>query len=154
MTEEWRRDGYLLTTDPDAVDVGVVQAFLQQSHWAPGIPREVVERSVAHSLNFSLLRERRLVGYTRVITDYATFAYLTDVFVLAEHRRQGLGTWMMTCVLEHPELQELRRWCLVTRDARRLYERVGFEQTPTPDRWMERLDPDVYVRGRSAAEQG
>lgn len=153
MPEEWRRDGYLLTTDPGAVDVGAICTFLQQSHWAPGIPLEVVRRSVAHSLNFALLHQDHLAGYARVITDYATFAYLTDVFVLAEHRRRGLATWMMTRVLEHPELQGLRRWCLVTRDAKRLYERVGFERTPTPDRWMERLDPYMYTSEQQAQEE-
>ena len=144
MAEQWNRDSDMLTTDPNAVDVGAVHAFLQQSHWARGIPPEVVRRSMESSLNFSLLREQRFIGYARVITDYTTFAYLTDVFVLAEYRGQGLATWMMSCILAHPRLQGLRRWCLVTRDAKSLYERVGFEQTPTPDRWMERLDPHVY----------
>lgn len=144
MPEQWQRDDYLLTTDPAAVDVETVHAVLAQSYWAKGIPLDVVRRSVAHSLPFSLLRAGELVGFARVVTDYTTFAYVCDVFVLPEHRGRGLATWMMGCVVAHPELRGLRRWCLVTRSAANVYARVGFVPTPTPDGWMERLDPHVY----------
>ena len=146
MAEQWRRDDYLLTTDPDAIDAGTVHAFLRQTRWARGIPLEVVQRALAHSLCFGLLGEQELVGFARVITDYATFAYVTDVFIVPAFRGQGLATWMMTCIVAHPELQDLRRWCLVTRDAHGVYARVGFERTAIPERWMERLDPRVYER--------
>ena len=147
MAEQWRRDDYLLTTDPNAVDISVVHDFLQQSYWARGIPLEVVQQAIEHSLNFSLLRDQIYVGFARVITDYATFAYVSDVFVLPEFRGQGLASWMMTCVRDHPQLQGLRRWCLLTRDAQPLYARVGFERVSSPERWMEILDPQVYERG-------
>ena len=147
MSEQWQRDGYLLTTDPSAVDMDALYDFLHQAYWSRGIPLEVVRESVANSLSFSLLHTARFVGFARVITDYATFAYVGDVFVLPAYRGQGLGTWMMSCVVAHPRLQGLRRWCLVTRDAQALYARVGFAPTPTPERWMERLDPHVYERG-------
>jgi len=146
MAEQWRRDDYLLTTDPNAVDISVVHDFLQQSYWARGIPLEVVQQAIEHSLNFSLLRDQIYVGFARVITDYATFAYVSDVFVLPEFRGQGLASWMMTCVRDHPQLQGLRRWCLLTRDAQPLYARVGFERVSSPERWMEILDPQVYER--------
>lgn len=152
MAEQWRRDGYLLTTDPDAIDIGAVHAFLEQSYWAQGIPLEVVRESMAHSLSFGLLHEQQLVGFARVITDYATFAYVGDVFVLPEFRGQGLATWMMTCIVSHPQLQGLRRWCLATRDAHQLYARVGFERTAIPERWMEKLDSHVYERTRQPHE--
>jgi len=147
MAEHWHRGPYLLTTDPDALDINALHAFLRESYWAHGIPLEVLQRSLAHSLSFTLLREHDFVGFARVVTDYATFAYLADVFVLPAWRGQGLGTWMISCILAHSQLQGLRRWCLVTRDAQPLYARVGFEQTQTPQRWMERLDPQVYARG-------
>ena len=152
MAEQWRRDGYLLTTDPDAIDIGAVHAFLEQSYWAQGIPLEVVRESMAHSLSFGLLHKQQLVGFARVITDYATFAYVGDVFVLPEFRGQGLATWMMTCIVSHPQLQGLRRWCLATRDAHQLYARVGFERTAIPERWMEKLDSHVYERTRQPHE--
>lgn len=152
MAQQWQRDGFVLTTDPDAIDVGAVHAFLEQSYWARGIPLEVVRQSMAHSLSFGLLREQQLVGFARVISDYATFAYVGDVFVLSEFRGQGLATWMMTCIQAHPQLQGLRRWCLATRDAHRLYARVGFERTAIPERWMEKVDPGVYERARQQQE--
>ena len=143
----WHRDDFRLTTDPSEIDMGAVHAFLCQSYWAQGIPLEVVQKAVAHSLNFSLLRGDQLVGFARVISDHATFAYVSDVFVLPEFRGHGLAIWMMTCILAHPQLQGLRRWCLATRDAHQLYARVGFERTKIPERWMEKLDTEVYQRG-------
>jgi N-acetylglutamate synthase-like GNAT family acetyltransferase len=148
MAEQWQRDDYLLTTDPADVDMDALHGFLHQAYWSRGIPVEVVREAVASSLTFSLLQPPHFVGFARVVTDYATFAYVGDVFVLPEHRGHGVGTWMMSCVMAHPRLQGLRRWCLVTRDAHALYARVGFTPTPTPERWMERLDPQVYERGR------
>jgi GNAT superfamily N-acetyltransferase len=152
MAEQWRLHDYLLTTDPGAVDIGAVHAFLHQSYWARGVPLDVVKRSLEHSLSFTLLRDQRLVGFARVITDYATFAYVTDVFVLPDYRGQGLATWMMSCILAHPELQGFRRWCLATRDAHNVYAHVGFARTTIPERWMEKLDPDVYARSTHQAE--
>jgi N-acetylglutamate synthase-like GNAT family acetyltransferase len=146
MAEQWSRDGFRVTTDPNALDIEVVHAFLHQAYWSKGIPLAVLQRALAHSLNFSLLRDEQQIGFARVVTDYATFAYVADVFVLPDFRAQGLATWMMTCILEHPHLQGLRRWCLATRDAHQLYAKVGFQRTSTPERWMEKLDPEVYQR--------
>ena len=146
-------DGYRTTSDPDRIDVDVVHAFLARSYWAAGIPRQVVERSVRNSLCVALLDPAdRLVGFARAVTDRATFAYLCDVFVLEEHRGRGLGHHVVDTLLAHPDLQGLRRLNLVTRDAHALYARKGFRAVAHPDRYMERLDPDVYKRLAEAGD--
>ena len=150
MSVEWTRAEYRLTTDPARVDVAAVHAYLARSYWAAGIPLELVRRSIEHSLNFSLWHEppaggARQVGFARVITDYATFGYLGDVYVLEEHRGRGLSKWMMRVVVEHPELQGFRRWALLTRDAHGLYAQVGFTPLSDPSRWMELWTPGVYA---------
>jgi len=147
---EWRRPGFTLTTERDRVDVAAVHAFLMRSYWAEGVPLEVVRRSIEHSLNFSVWHDADAdapaaqVGFARVVTDYATFAYVGDVFVLEPWRGRGLSRWMMECMVAHPELQGFRRWALLTRDAHGLYARLGFTPLARPDRWMERWAPDVY----------
>lgn len=146
---EWRNGAYLITTDPARVDHGVVYDFLASSYWAKGIPEEVYRRSVQHALCFSLWHQGEpaaQVGFARVITDRATFGYVGDVFVLDGHRGRGLSKWLMRVILEHPELQGFRRWCLLTRDAHGLYESCGFRALADPSRWMERADPEVYTR--------
>ena len=147
QTFEWRRDDLLITTDPARVDIAVVHGFLAGSYWARGIPVEVVTRSIEHSIPFSLLAADHQVGFARVVTDRATVAYLGDVFVLPEFRGRGAGAWLMETVVAHPELKGFRRWILLTRDAHRLYEKIGFTPLHAPDRWMERWDPKVYERG-------
>jgi len=143
---EWQRDEYLVTTDPARVDLDAVHGYLVDSYWAKGIPRETVQRAIANSIPFSLLAGDRLIGFARVVSDRATVAYLGDVFVLPEHRGHGLSVWLMECVAAHPELQGLRRWILLTRDAHALYEKSGWTSISKPDRWMERWDPEVYTR--------
>ena len=142
---------YEIDTDPERLDLDVVHGFLARSHWARGIPRSVVERSIAHSLAFGLYRDGRQIGFARVVTDHATFAYLADVFVLPPARGQGLGRWLVETVLAHPELQGLRRWLLGTRDAQGLYEQCGFRAPPPPFVFMERLDPAGYDGAPAAA---
>ncbi|HEY1728741.1 MAG TPA: GNAT family N-acetyltransferase [Candidatus Baltobacteraceae bacterium] len=143
--ENWSRDGYAISTDPARLDPGAVHAYLsKESYWATGIPRDVVERSLRNSLCFGLYWDEAQIGFTRVVTDYATMAYVGDVFVLPEHRGRGLSKWMMECVLHHPELQHLRRWILVTRDAHGLYRKFGFTALKRPEGYMELHDPDIY----------
>lgn len=137
---------YVLTTE--SVDVEAVHAYLVHAYWCPGIPREVVERAVAASLCFSLLHQGQQVGFARVVTDRATFAYLADVYVLEAHRRKGLSKWMMERIRAHPALQGLRRWLLMTKDAHGLYAQFGFKALGNPDRAMEIVDPDIYLRSR------
>jgi len=147
MAHEWRRETFTITTDPARLDVGVIHGFLTGSYWAAGIPRATMQRAVEGSLNFGVFEGDAQVGYARVVTDRATFAYLADVFVIERFRGRGLGAWLMEVITSHPELQGLRRWVLATRDAHRLYARFGFKPLAAPERLMERHDPDVYRRG-------
>jgi GNAT superfamily N-acetyltransferase len=143
---ERRRGAFTVSTDPARLDLDVVHGYLARSYWAEGVPREVVARSIEGALCFGLYDGPAQAGFARVITDGATYAYLADVFVLEPFRGQGLGVWMMECVMAHPALQGLRRWSLVTRDAHELYRRFGFTALAAPERYMEMVDPDVYRR--------
>jgi GNAT superfamily N-acetyltransferase len=142
--EEWRRGGFTISTDRAKLDRGAIHEFLAGSYWAKGIPREIVDRSIEGALCFGLYEEGRQVGFARVITDSATFAYLADVYVLESHRGRGLATWLMECILAHPDLAGLRRWMLVTRDAHPLYRKVGFRELAHPERIMEMTFPGIY----------
>ena len=147
MAEEWRRGEYIISTDKSKLDLGVVHGFLTTSYWAAGIPMETVKKSIEHSLNFGVYRGEQQVGFARIITDYATFAYLGDVFILEEFRGQGLSKWLMEIIADYPELQGLRRWLLLTRDASGLYEKTGFVRPRTPERYMEKYFADAYKAG-------
>jgi GNAT superfamily N-acetyltransferase len=142
---EWHRGEHVVSDEPERLDRERVWRFLSnESYWAAGISRRTVDKAIEQSLCFGLYRAGAQVGFGRVVTDRATFAYLCDVFVDAEARGAGLGEWMVSCVLEHPELQGLRRICLMTRDAHKLYERFGFRPMPDPARYLEIHRPDVY----------
>lgn len=145
---QWIRGSWLVSDERARLDLDLIHGCLTSSYWAPGIPREVVARSLEHSLAFGLFRtdggRERQIGFARVITDRATFAYLSDVFVLEEERGQGLAKFLLECVHAHPELQGLRRWLLVTRDAQGLYRRFGWRIVPEPEKHMEILRRDVY----------
>ena len=132
-----------MSTDPARLDVVLVHGFLTDCYWAKAIPRAVVERSLRNSLCFGLYEAERQVAFARVISDFATFAYLGDVFVLESHRGRGLSKWLMECIRSHPDLQGLRRWSLVTRDAHGLYRQFGFTPLASPDRWMEIHQPEA-----------
>ncbi|MGH7731535.1 MAG: GNAT family N-acetyltransferase [Candidatus Eiseniibacteriota bacterium] len=147
MTTEWTRDGFTISTDPARIDLDVVHGFLTASYWAEGIPREVVRRSIEHSLCFGLYHDGRQIGFARVITDRATFAYLGDVFVVGAYRGRGLARWLLEVIQAHSELQGLRRWVLLTRDAHALYRQAGWTPLAAPDRYMERGLRNVYRRG-------
>jgi len=146
MEREWRRRDHVISTDRDRLDVALIHDFLStRSYWALGILRAVVERSLEHSLAFGLYSPVGQVGFGRVVTDYATFAWLGDVFVLEPARGRGLGTWLVGTIVELPELASLRRWMLATNDAHGLYRKFGFVDSP-PAHLMEKVDPDVYAR--------
>lgn len=134
-----------ITFDRARLDVAAIHAYLTRSYWSPGIPRSTVERAMANSLCFGALLDRRQVGFARVVTDRATFAYLADVYVLEEHRGQGIARRMMEAIVAHPELQGLRRMMLITRDAHALYAKFGFKPVAAPDRMMEKHRPDAYA---------
>jgi len=142
---EFRRDPFLISTDRSLLDLDVIHGFLTNCYWAKGIPREVVQRSIEHSLCFGIYDGTGLqVGFARVVSDFATVAYLGDVFVLESHRGRGLSKWIMECIMQHPALQNLRRWILLTRDAHGLYAQFGFTPVKSPERYMELHRPDVY----------
>jgi GNAT superfamily N-acetyltransferase len=131
-------DGVEVSDDAGRLDFAVVHGYLTRSYWSPGVAREVVERAARGSLAFGLYDGANQIGYARVVTDRATFAYLADVFVLEAHRGRGLGVFLVEAVLAHPGLQGLRRWLLATRDAHALYARFGFGPLPEPTRYMVR----------------
>ena len=141
---------YEIDTDKARLDRSLIHDFLARSHWAKGLPQAVLERALEHSLAFGLYRDGRQVGFARVVTDHATFAYLADVFVVAAERGQGLGRWLVESILAHPQLQGLRRWLLGTRNAHGLYRHCGFNEPAAPFAFLERHDPSIYTRARNA----
>jgi GNAT superfamily N-acetyltransferase len=144
---EYRRGEFVISTSRERLDLDVVHGFLTNCYWAKGVPRDVVVRSVEHALCFGIYDGNGAqVGFARVISDFATIAYVGDVFVLETHRGRGLGKWLMQCITGHPALQNLRRWILTTRDAHGLYSQTGFTPVKAPERFMELHRPDVYKR--------
>jgi GNAT superfamily N-acetyltransferase len=140
------QDGFVVSTDRTRLDLGVIHGFLAQfSYWALHIPFEIFARSVENSLCFGVYDSGGAqVGFARVVSDFATFAYVADVFVLDSYRGRGLGKLLMECVKQHPQLQGLRRWVLTTRDAHTLYAQFGFGPPKWPERFMEILQPNIY----------
>jgi len=139
-----------ISTDKSLLDVDTIYAFLSTCYWSPGIARSRVERAIENSMCFGVydagIAPRRQIGFARVITDKATFGYIADVFVVEEYRGQGLSKRLMKAIVEHPELQGMRRLCLMTRDAHGLYAQFGFGAMPEPGRYMEVLDRESYKR--------
>ena len=136
---------YIINTDKSQLDIALIHRFLsQESYWAQNIPLDVVERSIANSLCFGVYHGTNQVGFARVITDQATFAYLADVFVLPEHRGRGLSKQLMTIISDWPTLQDLRRWMLATNDAHALYHQFGFTALDQPDLLMQRKRGKPY----------
>ena len=143
---EWRRDGYIISTDPARLDVELLHRILSdEAPWVAGIPREGIAVATEHSLMFGLYTEQgRLIGFARVVTDYATIAWIPDVVVIPEYRGHGLGRWLVETVLDHPSFARVRRWLLASRSARGLYAKLDFEPLPHPEWFMERWNPAGY----------
>jgi GNAT superfamily N-acetyltransferase len=132
---------YLISTDPARLDLDAIFAYLSgRSYWARGRPRDQIVRGIENSLPFGVYRDGRQVGFARIVTDYATFAWLADVFVLDSERGRGVGKWLVETIVSHPELREVRRWLLATRDAQELYRRFGFREIEQPQFYMHKLD--------------
>jgi GNAT superfamily N-acetyltransferase len=145
--QEYRNGQYHISTDRSRLDVGLVHQFLTREFWdTEGVPRAVLERSIGNSLCFGVFDGEQQIGFARVITDQATFAFICDDFIVESHRGRGLGKWLMQCILGHPGLQGLRRIMLVTRDPR-LYVKAGFAPLKAPEEYMEIYDPEIYRRG-------
>jgi GNAT superfamily N-acetyltransferase len=141
MENNWSRGVFHISTNRQDLDMDIIYGFLSGAYWAPGRSRETIKRSIENSLPFGIYTGGRQIGFARVITDYATFAWIADVFVLEEFRGQGLGKWLMEVMISHPQLQGFRRWVLGTKDAHGLYKQYGFTELKLPERWMERHDP-------------
>jgi GNAT superfamily N-acetyltransferase len=146
MIMEWQRNKYIISTDPKWIDRDVVHTYLsEESYWAKNIPFEIVSRSIDHSLCFGVYDEaQEMVGFARILSDYATFANLLDVFILPPSRGLGLSKWLLDCIFQHPDLQNLRSWALKTRDAHGLYRKYGFELPKQPDKIMEIVMQNPY----------
>lgn len=148
---EWKRDHYSISTDKARLQLERIHSFLStKAYWSLGVPRKVVETAAANSLTFGIYDDGASgspqIGYARVVTDYATFAWLCDVYIAEEARGIGLSKWLIETILSHPGLQGLRRLCLSTKDAHSLYSLFGFEVTKSPENWMEIKDNDIYLR--------
>ncbi len=140
-----RRGKFKISTDKTRLQVPVIHEFLsQESYWARGRSIEQTKTAIENSICFGVYQGERQIGFARVVSDCATFAYLGDVFIIEEFRGQGVSKWLMETIISHPELQGLRRWVLATRDAHTLYEKFGFHALTFPERWMERPAPDAY----------
>ncbi|MBA3806560.1 MAG: GNAT family N-acetyltransferase [Acidobacteria bacterium] len=147
MDHEWQHGEHSISTDRARLDTEVIHDYLSgESYWAKGRSMETIKRSIENSMAFGLYKGTEQVGFARVITDYATFAWLADVFILDSARGQGLGKWLIEVILAHPELQGFRRWILATKDAHKLYRRFGFVELKRPERWMERHDPQTQEK--------
>lgn len=137
---------FSISTDKRRLDRAMIHRFLTTCYWAKGIPRKTVERSIENSLCFGIYQNNQQVGFARVISDFATYAYIGDVFIVEHYRGRGLGKLLMTSIIEYPDLQGLRRWALVTKDAHSLYAQFGFQPVKSPERHMEIFDGEVYRR--------
>lgn len=144
---EVKRESFTISSDPKLLNVDFVHKFLrEESYWAKNIPREVVQKSIDHALCYGVYEEGRQVGFARVITDYSTVAYLSDIFIIESYRGKGLSKWLVEVIMSHPELQHLRRWMLLTLDAHDLYRKFGFEHPKNPEWYMEKVTPNVYQK--------
>jgi GNAT superfamily N-acetyltransferase len=149
---EWKREDFTITDRREDLDMEAVHSFLRESYWAQGIPRGLLEKAVANSICFGVYRSAQQIGFGRVVTDLATFAYLSDIFMVQAYRGRGLGQWLVSCMLGYPELQGLRRWLLATRDAHGLYGKKGFAALRKPEWFMEINDPDIYLRNPGSTD--
>lgn len=146
MTTRWEKGKYSISTDATLLDIDVIHGFLDKSYWAAGRSKETIQRAIRNSLPFGIYAGDKQIGFARVITDYATFAWIADVFILEDYRGQGISKWLMEVMIGHPDLQGFRRWVLATKDAHELYRRYGFVELTRPERWMERHDPNTQER--------
>lgn len=153
MNHQFSKNGYIISTDQQLLQFDVIHAFLSTSYWSPEIPMDIIKRAAQNSMAFGVYKESgEQVGYARVVSDYATFAYLADVFVLESERGKGLSKWLMECIMSLPELQNLRRWSLATLDAHGLYAQFGFTPLDKPDVMMQIARPNIYVEMKANRE--
>lgn len=136
-TYEVKKEDFSISTDKTKLNIGIIYNYLcKESYWAKNIPMKTVKKSIKGSCCFGVYHKSEQVGFARVVTDHATFGYIADVFILDEYRGKGLSKWLMETIMNHPELQGLRRWMLATRDAHGLYAQFGFLPLDKPERIM------------------
>ena len=150
MSREYQKGNFKISTNPALLDMDVIHGYLTRSYWSRGISRDMVGKSIDNSLCFGLYDQGKQVGFARIITDYTTHAYLCDVFVLEAYQGQGLGQWLIECVVTWPELQGIRRLVLATADAQEFYRKIGFNELSTPERFMEKLYPRPWFKPNDA----
>ncbi len=146
QVEEYKKDNYLVSTDKSRLNISVIHNFLSHSYWAENIPIELLKKAIENSLCFGVYNGKAQVGFARVITDFSTFAYLADVFIIEEERGRGLSKFLMECILKHKELQGLRNFCLMTKDAHSLYARYGFKNIANPENFMANKIENIYKK--------
>jgi len=140
IVNEWRKEDFVISTDRSLLNLEFIHSFLStKAYWAMGRSLDVVEHAIQNSLTFGVFERRKQIGFARVVTDFATFAWIADVFIIEEYRGRGLGVWLIEVIMSHQELQGLRRWILATRDAHELYRRCGFNELANPRRYMEKM---------------
>ncbi len=145
-THSSSKEDFFITTDKSKLDVAFIHQYLsQESYWAKGIALETVKCGIENALTYGVYHNDKQVGYAKVVTDFATVAYIGDVFITPSYRDKGLSVWLMETIIAHPQMQQLRRWILATRDAHKLYEKTGFKSLAKPERWMEKHRADAYV---------
>lgn len=142
----WTKENFTISTDKTRLDVEYIHNFLKTSYWAENVPIEIIRKSIDGAICFGLFDGEQQVGFARVITDKATFAYLADVFVDEKVRGHKLGVWLIDVIMAHEDLQHLRRFMLATRDAHGLYEKFGFTKLNLPERWMQKANPNIYKK--------
>jgi GNAT superfamily N-acetyltransferase len=142
---EWQKGEFIISTDRNRLQIDAIHKFLsEESYWARERLKEQTITAIKNSLPFGVYKGENQIGFARVVTDYATFAYLGDVYILKEFRGRGLSKWLMEVIVNHPDLQGFRRWVLATKDAHRLYEKFEFTGLKFPERWMEKTAPNAY----------
>lgn len=145
-TETYTKNNYTISTDKSLLDLSVIHGYLSRSYWSEDIPEEIVKKGIDNSLCFGIYNDKNQVGFARVISDFSTFAYLADVFILEEERGKGLSKWLIECIIKHEQLQRLRNFCLLTRDAHTLYERFGFKALERPQNFMAIKKDNFYKK--------
>jgi GNAT superfamily N-acetyltransferase len=146
---EWQNNNFSISTDKNKLQIERIHRFLsREAYWSMDIPVSVIEKGIANSICYGVYDNKtgQQIGFARIVTDTATFAWFSDVYIEKEFRGQGLSVWLVECMMENPDIQNLRRVCLATRDAHKLYEKFGFELTKTPTYWMEIKDNELYQR--------
>jgi len=146
QTEEYKKENYLVSTDKSKLNIIIIHSYLSRSYWSENIPQETVKKAIENSLCFGVYNNNIQIGFARVISDYTTFAYLADVFILEKERGKGLSKFLMECILKHKQLQGLRNFCLMTKDAHSLYARYGFKNIPQPENFMANKIENPYKK--------